>query len=87
MSTTQIFSVAVLPTFICLFAVLPSLLIFLELLCVAAAGELAKDQRHLDAVEEMGCNFISLVVEIRLWYVVALYFVYATDNWQSYHSS
>ena len=29
----------------------------------AAAGELAKDQRHLDAVEEAGNDFIPLVVE------------------------
>ena len=29
----------------------------------AAAGELAKDQRHQDAVEEAGCDFIPLVVE------------------------
>jgi len=30
----------------------------------AAAGELAKDQRHQDAVEEVGCDFIPLVVEL-----------------------
>ena len=29
----------------------------------AAAGELAKDQRHQDVVEEAGCDFIPLVVE------------------------
>ena len=29
----------------------------------AAAGELAKDQRHQDAVEEVGCDFVPLVVE------------------------
>ena len=29
----------------------------------AAAGELAKDIRHQDAVEETGCDFIPLVVE------------------------
>ena len=29
----------------------------------AAAGELAKDQRHQDAVEEAGCDFVPLVVE------------------------
>ena len=29
----------------------------------AAAGELAKDLRHQDAVEETGCEFIPLVVE------------------------
>ena len=29
----------------------------------AAAGELAKDQRHRDSVEEAGCDFIPLVVE------------------------
>ena len=29
----------------------------------AAAGELAKDVRHQDAVEETGCDFIPLVVE------------------------
>ena len=29
----------------------------------AAAGELAKDQRHQDAVEEAGCDFVQLVVE------------------------
>ena len=28
----------------------------------AAAGELAKDQRHQDVVEEAGCDFIPLVV-------------------------
>ena len=28
-----------------------------------AAGELAKDQRHQDTVEEAGCDFIPLVVE------------------------
>jgi len=28
-----------------------------------AAGELAKDLRHQDAVEEAGCDFIPLVVE------------------------
>ena len=29
----------------------------------AAAGELAKDHRHQDVVEEVGCDFIPLVVE------------------------
>ena len=29
----------------------------------AFAGELAKDQRHQDTVEEAGCDFILLVVE------------------------
>ena len=29
----------------------------------AAAGELAKDQRHQDAVEEAGCDLVPLVVE------------------------
>ena len=29
----------------------------------AAAGELAQDQRHQDAVEEAGCDFVPLVVE------------------------
>ena len=29
----------------------------------AAAGELTKDQRHQDAVEEAGCDFVPLVVE------------------------
>ena len=29
----------------------------------ASAGELAKDQRHQDAVEETWCDFIPLVVE------------------------
>ena len=29
----------------------------------ATAGELAKDQRHRDTVEEAGCKFIPLVVE------------------------
>ena len=29
----------------------------------AAAGELAKDQRHQDAVEEVGCDFVPLVIE------------------------
>ena len=29
----------------------------------AAAGELAKDQRHRNSVEEAGCDFIPLVVE------------------------
>jgi len=29
----------------------------------AAAGELAKDYRHQDVVEEAGCNFIQPVVE------------------------
>ena len=29
----------------------------------AAAGELVKDQRYLDAVEEAGCDFVPLVVE------------------------
>ena len=29
----------------------------------AAIGKLAKDQRHQDAVEEVGCDFVLLVVE------------------------
>jgi len=29
----------------------------------AAAGELAKDLRHQDAVEKTGCSFIPLVAE------------------------
>jgi len=40
---------------------------------VAAAGELAKDQRHQDAVDEVGCDFIPLVVEtLGVWSPFAL---------------
>ena len=39
----------------------------------AAAGELSKDQRHLYAVEEVGCDFIPLVVEnFGVWSPLAL---------------
>ena len=39
----------------------------------AAAGELAKDLRHRDVVEEAGCDFIPLVVEtFGIWSPFAL---------------
>jgi len=46
-------------------AVLLSRLILPHLLLVlaAAAGELAKDEKHLAAVEKVGADFIPLAVE------------------------
>ena len=43
--------------------VLPCLASKLATVVAAAAGELAQDQRHQDAVEEVGCDFVPLVVE------------------------
>jgi len=44
----------------------------------AAAGELAKDLRHRDAVEEVGWDFISLVVEtFGVWSPFALQAFYS----------
>ena len=48
-------------TFLC--AVLLSRLIFPHLPLVLAAGELAKDEKHLAAVEKVGADFIPLAVE------------------------
>jgi len=39
----------------------------------AATGEIAKDLKHQDLVEDTGCNFVSLVVEsIGVWSPFAL---------------
>jgi len=55
------------PTLICQFAVLVSVLyISSASACAevpAAVGELAMDRRHQDSVEDTGCDFIPLVVE------------------------
>ena len=38
----------------------------------AAAGELAKDQRHQDTIEEAGCDFVPLVETFGIWSPFAL---------------
>ena len=68
MCTTQTFSVVVLPFLMFQFAVATTQPSFISSASTcagvaAAAGELAKDARHQDAVEETGCDFIPLVVE------------------------
>ena len=68
MCTTLIFSIVVQLILMCLFVALPSLPAHISFSSscagvAAAAGELAKDQRHQDAVEEAGCDFVPLVVE------------------------
>ena len=46
----------------------------------AAAGEIAKDEKHLEAVEKVGSDFIPLVVEsFGVWTSFALKTLY-TDN-------
>jgi len=46
----------------------------------ATAGELAKDQRHQDIVEEEGCDFIPLIVEtFGIWSRFALKFIILTS--------
>ena len=44
---------------------------------VAAAGELAKHERHWDIVEDTGCDFIPLVVETYgVWSQFAFHILY-----------
>ena len=76
--TTLIFNMVVQLILMCLFIALPNLLTFLlsSSSCAgvgAAAGELAKHQRHQDVVEEAGCDIVPLVVEtFGVWSLFAL---------------
>ena len=65
MCTTLTFSMVVQLILMCLFAAFSHFISFSSSCAgvAAAAGELAKDQRHQDAVEEVGCDSVPLVVE------------------------
>ena len=82
MSSILISSMVTLPILISLCAALLSLLSSTSCAGVtAAAGELAKDEKYLAAVEKAGADFIPLVVEtFGVWTPFALRTLYIIAN-------